>query len=128
MIPCKTAGKHYNSTAKLIGEDNGRRTIDYHVNSQMADFQDWDMAVAQNRRLFTLENGKKLKHPAVFPLDLPLRHIQTWTNEGDLVFDPFMGSGTTGKMSILNNRRFIGIELAKDYFEISKKRIEEVVG
>ena len=126
MIPCKTAGKPYNSTAKLIGEDNGRRTIDYHVNSQMADFQDWDMAVAQNRRLFTLENGKKLKHPAVFPLDLPLRHIQTWTNEGDLVFDPFMGSGTTAIAAIKLNRNYIGIEKNEDYIQISKILISEM--
>ena len=72
--------------------------------------------------------GQKTGHPAVFPDKLAEEQIVTWTNEGDLVFDPFMGSGTTGKMSILNNRRFIGIELVKDYFEISKKRIEEVVG
>ena len=64
----------------------------------------------------------------MFPDKLAEDQIVTWTNEGDLVFDPFMGSGTTGKMSILNNRRFIGIELVKGYFEISKKRIEEVVG
>ena len=92
----------------------------------MADFQDWDMAVAQNRRLFTLENGKKLKHPAVFPLDLPLRHIQTWTNEGDLVFDPFMGSGTTAIAAIKLNRNYIGIEKNEDYIQISKILISEM--
>ena len=61
----------------------------------------------------------------MFPDKLAEDQIITWTNEGDLVFDPFMGSGTTGKMALLNNRKFIGIELVKDYFEISKKRIEK---
>ncbi|MBQ0090769.1 MAG: site-specific DNA-methyltransferase [Prevotellaceae bacterium] len=65
-------------------------------------------------------------HPAQFPEQLANDHIISWSNEGDTVLDCFMGSGTTGKMAVLNNRKFIGIELDKDYFEISKKRIEEV--
>ena len=64
------------------------------------------------------------EHPAIFPEKLAEDHILSWSNEGDVVFDPFMGSGTTGKMAILNNRKFIGIELNDDYFNISKKRIE----
>ena len=64
------------------------------------------------------------EHPAIFPEKLAEDHILSWSNEGDVVFDPFMGSGTTGKMAILNNRQFVGIELNEKYFEISKKRIE----
>lgn len=63
-------------------------------------------------------------HPAIFPEQLANDHILSWSNRGDTVFDPFMGSGTTGKMAILNNRNFIGIELDEAYFEIAKKRIE----
>ena len=44
---------------------------------------------------------------------------------GDTIFDPFLGSGTTGKMAVLNGRNFIGIEKDKNYFEIAKKRIAE---
>lgn len=65
------------------------------------------------------------KHPAIFPEKLAEDHILTWSNEGDLVLDCFMGSATTGKMALLNNRKFIGIEKVEDYFEISKQRIEE---
>ena len=65
------------------------------------------------------------KHPAMFPEELCERHILSWSNEGDTILDPFMGSGTTGKMAILNNRHFIGIELDGGYFNIAKKRIEE---
>ena len=67
------------------------------------------------------------KHPAMFPEELCERHILTWCNEGDTVFDPFMGSGTTGKMAVLNNRKFIGIELDNTYFEIAKERINKAV-
>lgn len=64
-------------------------------------------------------------HPAPFPEKLANDHILSWSNEGDTVFDPMMGSGTTGKMAILNNRNFVGIEIDSEYFEIAKKRIEE---
>ena len=62
-------------------------------------------------------------HPAVFPEQLANDHIISWSNENDVVFDPFMGSGTTAKMALLNNRNFIGIEKVTEYFEISEKRI-----
>ncbi len=64
-------------------------------------------------------------HPAQFPEQLANDHIISWSNEGDTVFDPFMGSGTTGKMAKLNNRKFIGIEIDEKYFEIAKERIEQ---
>lgn len=63
------------------------------------------------------------KHPAIFPESLANDHIISWSNVGDVIFDPFMGSGTTGKMAKLNNRRFIGIEKVPEYFEIAKNRI-----
>ena len=63
-------------------------------------------------------------HPAPFPEQLAKEHIISWSNENDIVFDPFMGSGTTGKMAKILNRDFIGIEIDKEYFEIAKQRIE----
>lgn len=63
------------------------------------------------------------KHPAIFPEQLAKDHILSWSNKGDVVLDCFMGSGTTGKMAVLNNRNFIGIELDEQYFEIAKERI-----
>lgn len=66
------------------------------------------------------------KHPAIFPEKLANDHILSWSNEGDTILDPFMGSGTTGKMAKLNNRNFIGIELDEEYFNISKERIKLV--
>ena len=65
------------------------------------------------------------KHPAPFPEQLANDHIISWSNPSDTVFDPFMGSGTTGKMAVLNGRDFIGIELDADYFKIAERRIAE---
>ena len=68
------------------------------------------------------DNNKRL-HPAIFPEKLANDHIISWSNEGDTVLDCFMGSGTTGKMALLNNRKFIGIEKDAGYFEIAKQRL-----
>jgi len=65
------------------------------------------------------------KHPATFPDLLAKRHIISWSNEGDTVLDPMMGSGTTGKMAKILNRHFIGIEISREYFDIAKQRIED---
>ena len=66
-----------------------------------------------------------VKHPAKFPESLAQDHILSWSKTGNVVFDPFMGSGTTGKMAVLNGRDFIGIELDADYFKIAEKRIAD---
>lgn len=63
------------------------------------------------------------KHPAIFPEKLAEDHILSWSNEGDLVFDPFAGSGTTLKMAKVNNRKFIGMEISKEYCDIIKERL-----
>jgi site-specific DNA-methyltransferase (adenine-specific) len=68
--------------------------------------------------------GKRLPHPAMFPNQLVCDHILSWSNEGDLVFDPFMGSGTVGAVCKRLNRRFMGFEINPDYFQIAKDRID----
>ena len=62
-------------------------------------------------------------HPATFPIALPRACILLTTSPGNLVVDPFMGSGTTGVAAVKEGRRFVGIELDPEYFEIAKKRI-----
>lgn len=64
------------------------------------------------------------KHPAIFPERLAADHIASWSNPGDVVLDPFLGSGTTGKMALLAGRRFIGIEISEEYLAIASERIE----
>jgi len=65
------------------------------------------------------------KHPAIFPEKLANDHIISWSNENDIILDPFMGSGTTAKMAILNKRKFIGFELSQEYVDIANQRIKE---
>ena len=68
--------------------------------------------------------GGKTGHPAVFPEKLAADHIISWSNEGDTVLDPFMGSGTTGVAAKKLNRNFVGFELDPEYFGMAKGRIE----
>jgi site-specific DNA-methyltransferase (adenine-specific) len=112
--------------------DNKKRTFRHN----RAQLDDWhgspivkDEKIKGNIWSYGVGNGKStldkyaFKHPAIFPEKLAHDHIISWSNPGDIVLDPFMGSGTTGKMAILNNRKFIGIEKEKEYFGIARARI-----
>ena len=68
----------------------------------------------------------KSKHPAPYPEELCEKLIKYYSYCGDIVLDMFLGSGTTGVASVKNNRNFIGIELNKDYFDMSKERIKSL--
>jgi len=85
--------------------------------------------VAKERIAFNVYNlsvgGKNYGHPAVFPDKLANDHIISWSNENDLIYDPFMGCGTTAKMAKLNNRNYIGSEISEEYCEIIKERLFE---
>lgn len=67
------------------------------------------------------------QHPATFPEKLAKDHILSWSNEENVILDPMMGSGTTGKMSKILNRDFIGIEISEKYFNIAHQRINNTV-
>lgn len=76
----------------------------------------------------TSKNGQEdeiaYQHPAIFPIDLAKDHIISWSNEGDLVYDPFMGSGTTAKAAKILNRNYLGSEINQEYIPIIDKRLE----
>ncbi len=74
-----------------------------------------------------MKRGKKYSkdHGATFPVELAEMAIKNFTSKGDVVLDPFLGVGTTGVAAKNLNRKFIGIELDENYFNIAKKRIEE---
>lgn len=75
----------------------------------------------------TTSDKTAFKHPAVFPEKLAHDHILSWSNKGELVFDPMCGSGTTGKMAVLNNRKFIGVDISDEYIQIAEQRISRIV-
>jgi DNA modification methylase len=101
----------YNKEGVLIQTNNIKPVPDFSPRNNI-----WKYVVGFN---------DKTGHPAVFPEQLAYDHILSWSNEGDTVLDPFMGSGTTGKMAKILKRNFIGIEIAREYVEIAEKRINE---
>lgn len=76
-------------------------------------------------RYVTSMNG--VKHPAPFPEELARDHILTWSEPGAIVYDPFMGSGTTAKMAKLHDRVFVGSEISENYWRIANERVEGLI-
>ena len=77
------------------------------------------------RNIFNYNNqGQKgIDHPAIFPYQLAVDNIVSWSNKDSIILDPFMGSGTSGVAAKNLNRKFIGIEIDGKYFEIARNRI-----
>ena len=73
------------------------------------------------------QSNLKRCHPAQFPEQLANDHIISWSNEHDVVLDPFCGSGTTLLAAIKNNRNFIGIDISQEYVDLAKKRIDNLL-
>jgi len=117
MIDCITAGTKRNrggSKAKETSYAERLREERTEVNTQK-----------QHPNIFYYDVGKgdKTEHNAPFPEHLANDHIISWSNEGDLVYDPFMGSGTTAKMAIVNKRNWVGSEISEEYCKIIERRI-----
>jgi len=118
-IPSVTAGTKRNrggSKAKEPSYAERRRDETTTVNTHKQ---------ASNIFYYNVGKNEKTLHNAPFPEKLAHDHIISWSNEGDTVLDPFMGSGTTGKMAKLMNRHFIGIELDEQYFKIAQARLHQ---
>jgi len=81
----------------------------------------WHYAVGKNH---STNDDIAFTHPAIFPEQLARDHILSWSNVGDTVLDPFMGSGTTGKVAYEEGRHFIGIDSVKEYVDLSRERIK----
>ena len=83
----------------------------------------WKYATGKNH---STKDDIAFNHPAIFPEKLASDHIISWSNPSDVVFDPFMGSGTTAKMAMLNGRKFIGCEISEEYCNIIKERLDAI--
>lgn len=123
MIPCKNAGK-------IESYGNGRRTeLDKNQAMRAPEGITYMRTKAEkiHPNIFEYSLGAtKSGHPAAFPNGLPYDQIITWTKEGDLVFDPFMGGCTTGVEALKANRNFIGIEIVQDYYNIAVNQINKI--
>jgi DNA modification methylase len=89
-----------------------------------ARFNIWRTSTGHNK---STTDKIAFEHPAIFPEKLANDHILSWSNENDIVLDPMCGSGTTLKMSIINNRKFIGIDISQKYCEIAQERIDNII-
>lgn len=70
---------------------------------------------------FNSKDKESHEHPAIFPEQLAEDHIMSWSNEGDIILDPFSGSGTTSKMAKKNGRKYIGIDISEEYCKLATK-------
>ena len=117
---CKHAGKkavsYQRSENDKLRYDRKEKTKNHVVNDYKIKCNVWEYASCSVKG-----------HPAPFPEKLAEDHIISWSNEGDTVLDCFMGSGTTAKMAILNNRNFIGFEISDEYCDIARERIAQIV-
>ena len=109
----KTYGSTYKSDSKMNPEIRKQSERSKTVGKYSRRHNVWDIPIGSN----------KTKHPAVFPEQLANDHILTWSNEGDLILDPFVGSGTTPKMAKLNGRNYIGFDITKEYCDIAEERV-----
>lgn len=118
--PNKSSGRNTGRLSKR--ESNGVLTTKKSIT--ISDFglrtNIWTYDVGNNK---STKDKIAFKHPAIFPERLANDHIISWSNENDVILDPFIGSGTTAKIALLNNRKYIGFEISKEYCDIAEKRI-----
>jgi site-specific DNA-methyltransferase (adenine-specific) len=74
---------------------------------------------------FATESASRVGHPAPFPVELPRRLIELYTFQGDVVLDPFMGSGTTALAALESGRHYLGYEIEEEYLQLAQKRIRD---
>lgn len=118
--PCIHIGNKHNGTNK-INKQNADREIIRETKETKPLTNIWNYNVGINQ---SSKDTIASLHHAIFPEQLAQDHILTWSNEGDIVFDPMYGSGTTCKMAYLNKRNFIGIDISEEYInKICKPRL-----
>jgi site-specific DNA-methyltransferase (adenine-specific) len=106
-------GRKYDSNAFRVGQN----TI---VKDERIDYNIWFYSIGSTG---TTLDREAFKHPAIFPEQLCADHIFSWSNEGDIIYDCFGGSGTTAKMAHLMKRNWILSEISSEYVQIAEKRI-----
>lgn len=114
-------GQKRTSTLRQDGDNLGNRSANGNVKVKKIKGNVWVYSIGNNG---STGDSIAYEHPAIFPEKLAADHIYSWSNEGDLVYDPFGGSGTTAKMAHLQNREWIMSEISGEYCDLSRKRIE----
>lgn len=108
------ANSHYDKMGNLVRQPKAKPAGEYSLRGNI-----WRYVVTMN---------DKTGHPAVFPEKLAEDHILSWSVKGDLVVDPFAGSGTTCKMAVLHGRNYLGFETNQDYCRMANERVAKYEG
>jgi site-specific DNA-methyltransferase (adenine-specific) len=106
------------------GQDGVNKKVLKELKPKKTKVNIWEYAVGLGG---TTSDREAFKHPAVYPERLARDHILSWTNPGDIVFDPMCGSGTTCKMAKKLNRKYIGCDISEEYVELAKYRIKKYI-
>ena len=114
--------------------EKGKKSTARQVDGSLKDYRHQTNKMVFRQNVFDYKIGlynttsykEAFAHPAMFPEQLASDHIISWSNRGDLVLDPFIGSGTTAVMAVTHERRYVGFEIANEYCELAEKRIKKV--
>lgn len=106
----------------LKGTDGVNRKTERLLSEHKVRTNIWSYAVGKGG---TTSDRYAFKHPAMFPENLARDHILSWSNPGDLVFDPMCGAGTTCKMAKATGRRWLGVDVSSEYVAIAERRVRE---
>ena len=122
--PVKKAGQK--ATGERGRQANGalRKGTAFILNDFQARDNVWTYGIGNN---VVTKDAAAFEHPAIFPEALAADHIRTWSNKLDIVYDPFMGSGTTAKMARYLNRYYIGSEISREYCDIAEQRLKQEI-
>lgn len=121
MVDCTHAGLELNGTTykNYSKNEQTREKLAKPVKDKKIKGNIWDYVVGKKQ-----EDQEAKAHPAPFPCDLARDHINSWTNKGDIVFDPMCGSGTTCRVAAESDRNYIGIDISPEYVEFARERIK----
>lgn len=106
----------------IFSKGSFKRTTGHQDSIGREEFLEWSKSVWR----FATVRATKYKHPAPFPVELPLRLIHFYSFVDDVVLDPFMGSGTTAEAALLSNRRYVGYEINEEYVKTASERLSVV--
>lgn len=119
----KTVRSGYEMLVHNKGADAVNRKVLKELKKEKTRTNIWAYAVGLGG---TTSDKIAFRHPAIFPEKLAQDHIFSWTNPGDLVFDPMCGSGTTCKMAHQTGRKYIGVDISAEYIAIAKERLSSL--
>jgi site-specific DNA-methyltransferase (adenine-specific) len=121
-VPSEYAGQKRCATMRQDGDQLSNRSAKGYVQETKLKGNVWYLPRSSNS-----DGADRVGHPATFPLALARDHILSWSNEGDVVLDPFAGSGTTCVAAKELGRRYVGIEVNPAYVEICERRLSSAL-